>query len=335
LEPTPIQVISLASTGFILGVSITYIALSAKGIASSFRSAIRGEKIGQISGRVAWLGFVGSIILFLVLTWLSGIPIQSSLFIMVVSLIIAHAYQRMRGYTPVSSGLSGHIGPAVFPDLTTTILGGEASRNTVASYASQMTVAGSVWGYIDTQFNYVMLEGFRLCEMTKTKWGDALKSSVIATIVSVIIVFAVMVWGGYIWGYRASFPGFWQDCNWPPGDIATYQFTSGGHVFPGVLPTRVFPDLIVGIIVSAIITIVSYYLPWFPVHPVGLIWGAQLLFPALAIGPVAVAFVARVIVLRIGGAKLFDKATPIAIGILIGSGVSALIYGLVLMSRVI
>jgi len=334
-EPSPIQVISFASTGFVLGTALTYIVLSGKDILGSFKSAVRGEKIGQVNCRAAWLGFIGSIILFLILTSLSGIPLHSGLFILVISLLIAHGWQRARGYVPISSGIGQHTGPAVFPDMVTMLLGGEASRSTIASYASQMTIAESIWGYTDAQINYAVLDGFRLCELTKTKWGDVLKSSVIATVLSVIILFVVMVWGGYTWGYRAAFPGYWFDCTWPPNGIASYQFTPGGHVFPGVVQTRVFPDIIAGIIVSIIITAISFYLPWFPLHPIGLIWGAQLLFPSLFLGPTVVAFIARVLVLKIGGAKLYEKAIPVAIGVLIGSGISNLIYGLVLISRII
>jgi len=331
-EPSPIQILSFASLGFLFGMALTYILLSGKDIAISFKAAVKGEKIGQINDRIAWLGFIGSIIIFLALTSLSEIPLHVGLFIMAISLLCAHGWQRARGYITFDrTDYNAHTGPWGLTDPTAMLLGTEAG--TTASYASTMIMAGSIWGLITTPINYVVLDGLRLCELTKTKWEDVVKSGVIAAIVAVIIGFLVMIWGAYSWGFQAGFAGYWADPG-PANTIAAYQFGGISHMYSGVSPTRVFPDMVAGIIVAAIITLLSYYLPWFPVHPAGLVFGAQLLFPAYHLGAVAIAFIMKVLVLKVGGEKLYKKAVPVVIGIMIGAGVSMLLYGFTLLAKI-
>ena len=330
-EPTPIQTVAFASLGFVFGMALTYIALSGKDIAASFKAAIKGEKIGLINDRIAWLGFIGSIIVFLVLAWLSEIPLHTGLFIMIISLLCAHAWQRARGYVTFDrTDYNSHAGPWGLTDPTAMVLGAEAG--TTSSYASTMITAGSIWGFISFPINYVILDGFRLCELTKTKWGDVVKSGIAAAVISIIIGFIVMIWGGYSWGFQAGFAGYWADPG-PANSIAAYQFGGTPHVYPGTSPTRIYPDMIAGIIVSAIITLLSYYFPWFPIHPAGLVFGAQLLFPAYNLGAVVLAFIAKFLVLKVGGEKLYKKAVPVAIGMMLGAGVSLLLYGFTLLAK--
>jgi len=73
-----------------------------------------------------------------------------------------------------------------------------------------------------------------------------------------------------------------------------------------------------------VITALNSAFLWWPIHPLGLIIGPYLgwalWFQAL------LAFIARVIILKVGGAKLYNKAIQVCLGLLLGYAVIQLLY---------
>ena len=67
----------------------------------------------------------------------------------------------------------------------------------------------------------------------------------------------------------------------------------------------------------ALLTFVSYRFSWCPIHPVGLaVFGTDVVWhSALA---VFLAWVAKLVVLRVGGASLYQRSRPFFLGLLVG-----------------
>ncbi|MBS7642115.1 hypothetical protein KEJ40_03000, partial [Candidatus Bathyarchaeota archaeon] len=80
-------------------------------------------------------------------------------------------------------------------------------------------------------------------------------------------------------------------------------------------------------IVSIVYALHAKY-PWFPLNPAGVTMGmGWMMVPVLT--PAIVAYIAKVIVMRIGGAKLYeDVAMPFAIGLTVATGPALVITGL-------
>ncbi|OPZ08911.1 MAG: hypothetical protein BWZ10_02610 [candidate division BRC1 bacterium ADurb.BinA364] len=66
-----------------------------------------------------------------------------------------------------------------------------------------------------------------------------------------------------------------------------------------------------------ILTLCRYNFAWWPIHPIGFpiapTWGVQ-----MSMGSIFVAWLAKTILLRLGGVSLYLKAKPFFIGMLIG-----------------
>jgi len=70
------------------------------------------------------------------------------------------------------------------------------------------------------------------------------------------------------------------------------------------------------------------FIPWWPIHP----WGIAL--PGLYLGikldsTLFVAFVIKAIILKIGGARLYERVTPALVGVIAGSTAGRIVLELV------
>jgi len=217
-------------------------------------------------------------------------------------------------------------------------IGGQAMKNTPALYSTMSL--GFAHQDFPSQLPWSTLFSIRLCEMTKkkTKWSSVVIASIVGFTVSNIVAFIIYFWGAYTWGFQVKWTGMAKGT--AIQDAETYItriLTPGMPVYQGqASEMRVWPELTVGIIISAVVTILRFQFTWFPIHPIGLIlgstlgWGLAYWFAAI------VGYIARVLVLRIGGPELYEKkGVPLAIGIMIGYGICVLIYALVLIAQTI
>ncbi|MEM2887221.1 MAG: DUF6784 domain-containing protein, partial [Candidatus Bathyarchaeia archaeon] len=79
-------------------------------------------------------------------------------------------------------------------------------------------------------------------------------------------------------------------------------------------------QFIVGAAIVSIIYALHTRFPWFPVNPGGIVIGAFDFVPNIILIPTVVAYVAKLVILRIGGTKIYeDVAMPFAIGMVAGS----------------
>ena len=77
---------------------------------------------------------------------------------------------------------------------------------------------------------------------------------------------------------------------------------------------------IIGASIVSVIYALHARFPWFPVNPGGVTIGAFDLVPNIVLIPAVVAYVAKFVILRIGGTRIYeDVAMPFAIGMVAGS----------------
>ena len=321
----------LVQMGVVTGVALSFLALSYKAFGRSLRGAISGKRSGRFPDNLLWIGFIGGLLLHFGLQLASSVPITAMLVIFLMSLVVMYMMTRMRGeaiFTETSFDNWPRHG------LVFMSLGGDPALGTTGLYTSVMLTHAENMFFTAGASSWMVLEGFRLCEMTKTKWRGIAFSALVSVFVALVISWFLYVWGAYTHGFHVGWPAGGWTAVAEDADSYFWLTTEDSLGVPwlwGDNP-RIWPDFTVGFIIAIVITALSFTYAWFPLHPVGLVlgfgamgylWGATLWFQGL------LGLIARTLVLRTGGSELYErKGVPVATGIIIGTAVANFLYGL-------
>jgi len=326
LEPTGIQMNSVFF-GLILGMALTYLVLARGTLKDSFMAAIKGGKTGPYSSRLLWSGFLVSMIVYIALNLTSSMPIQTAIFFVFANLLSIYLFTRVMGElgpvgTRIESGLMS---------LGVQIMGGEAVRGQSAMFSTLALGYGHSWGLQGDGTVRLIIQTLRIAEATKTRWKGIVAAGMLTFIISTTIAFVINLWGMYTFGLfnRWVCPGLEMSVS---DEWATTVLTPGTTVYPGV-EMRVWPELIAGFVVSVILVIARLKFVWFPFHPIGVLvasffdWAIVYWFGAL------IALIMRLLVLRIGGAEVYEKkGVPFVTGLLVGYAIDQFIVALIYLS---
>jgi len=150
----------------------------------------------------------------------------------------------------------------------------------------------------------------------------ALGGFALALVASVVVT----VWLGYRQGaYNFASYTFRTANQYPFNNTVSQikEMTSGVPYQKGAL---VF--FVLGVLVTAALTVLTYRLPWWPLHPAGFTvafaWSVR-----TAVMSVFVAWAAKAVLLRIGGIELYRRARPAFLGLIVGYATGILIAMLV------
>jgi len=321
--PFPYSVWAL--TGVTLGIGL-WIIYTYRADFKRALSTITGPDIKDqdVSLRLVSYGAIGSTILFLV--WLvgSGVPGHIALFL-VVSFIIwmianarvsCEAFEFMGFYNTFAYPFVYGIGAAAPLD--------------AGSFRSlfMMNQLG-MWTPRFTPLNQIQSSNlYKVADVTKTKAKGVFWAIIITAVVGVFFSAIVSVWFLNRWGMdNMNTVTEWRDLNTGVLD------QSQGRYWATVSTEVVNPsDLLtwqIGLTASgAVFTLIIYYLrsiwPWFFINPLGIFIGTF-------VGNwtwinTTVALVIKVLILRIGGTKLFEeKVVPAAVGFGMGYGVTYIV----------
>jgi hypothetical protein len=152
------------------------------------------------------------------------------------------------------------------------------------------------------------------------------KAILIAALVAVCIHAVATVTMGYHYG-ASNFQNyiFTRAGPYPYGGIPGYVERGGEAVtFRGRRQTF----FIIGFGATALLTFLNYRLPWWPLHPVGFTvsWGWPVFYSSLS---VFIAWLAKLVIIRIGGLQLYRRLQPLFIGFIVGQAFGSLL-GLVI-----
>jgi len=156
----------------------------------------------------------------------------------------------------------------------------------------------------------------------RTLGRTALVGFALALVASVVVT----VWLGYRYGaYNFASYDFRYANQWPFNNTVT-QIKEMASGVPYQRWALVF--FLVGVVVTAALTVLTYRLPWWPLHPAGFTvafaWSVR-----TAVMSVFVAWAVKAVLLRIGGIDLYRKARPVFLGIIVGYAFGILVAILV------
>lgn len=313
-EPTGIQWYSMLTLGFPIGFVMTYLFFVRKSIFASLKAAMTGGKTDIF----AWIFFAVSIIGYLALVSVSGVSALTSFTFLLLSFVYLVQTIRMRAEC---------ISDA--PPIFATVLGvswetagGEATRNTATMY-KDMLMCGCIqnqsWMLYGRNPAWVPLEGIRLMEMSGEKWNwkPLALATVVSLIISMFVSYIINIWGTYNYGQlvRWSLPTWNEHIT---GDIEDQFYNSlmvPGAYSQGTASVRI-EEALGGVVLGVVVTAMNTMFAWWPIHPLGFMLGITLGWGLW--NWALLAFIARVIVLKVGGSKLYNKAIQIVLGTLIG-----------------
>ena len=282
------------------------------------------ERIEPIPCKYIWTGIVILIILVAATFTIIGIP-PAYFFLLLLPLGFLYWYGGTR--------LHAEVGPVQYwrgggegRDFLILAAGklGILQPNTTASYMVPHISRELFFGYISSvQWQAISLTGFYIGSLTRTSPRDIFKIQMISIPFIVILYFILEVYSLFSLGFAKNWRAapYWVHgwSRWDANrakDLAAYWETWG-------LPYLAGSFVLFGILVA-----LRRFLPWWPVHP----WGIAL--PGIYLGikldsTLFVAFVIKLLVMKIGGAKLFEKIVPVLGGIIAGSTAGRIILELV------
>ncbi len=159
------------------------------------------------------------------------------------------------------------------------------------------------------------LEGFKMAERTRMNYRGLFVAMVIATVVGTIVAFWIILHLLYQKGAASSELG-------PPNvplifGMETWQRMEGWIKIPQAPDGNRGMAIAVGFAITIILNSLRMRLGWFPFHPVGYAvsatWSMQMLWVAMFI-----AWLIKLIILRYGGLRLYRRALPFFLGIILG-----------------
>jgi len=205
--------------------------------------------------------------------------------------------------------------------------------------ATAMSSSYSFYGFkFVTQANpgpYI-LEAYKIADLTGTSKKYVFRAILLA--VPVAIISSLISW--LTWSYAMGHDTHFTLHNlrgWPSNwcvRSSAYIKTMGPEDAVSRALSPVGPQVHIGFALGVLFVIILYIIRWkfpaFPLVPSGLALAFGLVNPGL-IFPAIIAYIAKTIVIRVGGAKLYtEKALPFAIGLILGLNLILLISTLYL-----
>ena len=159
------------------------------------------------------------------------------------------------------------------------------------------------------------LEGFKMAERSKINYTGIFWAMMLATVVGTIVAFWVILHLLYDKGAASSTLG-------PPNvpmifGNEPWNRMDGWLKAPEPADMARLTAIIVGFSVTLVLNSLRMKLGWFPFHPVGYAvsssWSMHLLWL-----PMFLAWIIKLVILRYGGLKLYRKALPFFLGVILG-----------------
>jgi hypothetical protein len=149
------------------------------------------------------------------------------------------------------------------------------------------------------------------------------KKLLAATCIGFLVGIVAAVWYTLVLGYSVGAYNF-DHWTFKSGNVGMYNSLKAKMKTPVPVDWAKMPLVLIGGVVTAIITFMRYRFSWWHIHPIGftvaMIWPVRV--GALSI---FIVWVIKVICLKLGGVQFVKKAQPFFLGILGGFAVAVLI----------
>lgn len=176
-----------------------------------------------------------------------------------------------------------------------------------------------------------ILDGYKMASHVGLHPREIFKAYWIVVPLTLILTLVLGLHFSYTWGLQRKLTGF-NILGWPGITAASFPigFTEPGQAYacstiefsPGILVAEA-----VGFAAGSALYALTLRFPWWPIHPVGLAVALTFNDPHFFM-PMLVAYVAKVLTIKIGGVKLYEeKGVPFAVGTMVAIGILLLISG--------
>jgi hypothetical protein len=333
---------AFSSLGVTTGIFISYIILNWRYLAETFNAAIGKlsddkldelEKSEPTSYRNAYIIFVGSAALIVVLFMVSGVSFPAALLLIITDLITTLVLTRsysLIGYLPGGSWF--YLGPIKM------LLG-----NGAAVQLENGSAGPTREWFMATSFTYNLVcmpitggSSPFFASLASYQMANANKVSIksVFRVQFVTSVLAPIGFVGYVWGmYTFGATKLLWSLGWSSGmGYLTYTPDALRNI-PTYEPW--WPHMLAGMAFAGLLSFLHARFVWFPLEPIGFLLATDGHSLIEGIWTMALAaWIFKTVTLRVGGSKLYEKTgIPTAIGFIIGLVVISIVGGIVLVVR--
>ncbi len=266
-----------------------------------------GDNCGFFTYRRAVVVAVVGITVCCALFTALGLPWWVSLAAFIIYFVVAVSITRMRA----ELGPPAHDLHYAGPDTLFTVAFGSAA------FSPQQLTALSYFYWFNRAYRNLpmphMLEGMKVAERTKLPLNAINAAMIVAIIagagIGIVATWAFGYWRGAETGMATYFVGFGREAF----DIrlSTWLRTPTGTDVPALLAVGF------GALVTVLLNVGRMACSWWPFHPLGLAISGSYSVNMIWL-PMIIAWTAKVIILRFGGLRLYRRALPFFLGLILG-----------------
>jgi len=328
LREPPFKFQAISSGGGLLGLAIIGLVLSRRYIGETLRAAFGShsssleiEKNEALSYRNTYIMLISSFVLLVIIFAVGGMGFVAALVVAISYFLFWMANARLFGLAGMQARGLDHGNTLVrlllwpmAPD-PPTIDYVQAAYYVRRGMDSPDAIQG---GSIFAGF-----ASYKMASLTGTSNSNVLKIMLVSTVITPVVVIFTFIWLCYKYGgtifangsvlvqirqfYNVSNPASWNNV-------------------PGVQPLA--PYVLAGFLIVIVLEFLHTRFVWFPFEPVGFIIGTSFISVLWGYwGSFLIAWVLKVLTLRVGGSKLYENlGVPIAGGFITGYMI-AIIFG--------
>ena len=302
-----------------LGLAFLALWISRKHLLQTFYIAWLGQSSDEpIHERYTWLGLLIGILVLVTFSYLAGLRLIVG--IIFISLFLFY----MIGLTRIRSegGVIWNFGPYINPPQLIVHVAGSRLLNprdlTILAYFQ--------WFNLDYRCAVMphQLEGLRIGKVSKIETRSMLGIIVLAMIVGIIAAYWNILRMYYIKGAGTPYVNSWRTNM----GLIPYRQLQNWLDFPTDIGFSSLPFISGGILATFLLMFLRTHFLWWPIHPIGYAVGHSFNMD-LIWTPMFVSWCLKKVILQYGGIRLYRKAMPFFIGLLLGDYLSGSIFSLI------
>ena len=330
----PFMPIAIADYGTWIGVGLLALWRAHKYIINSFKKAMSGgESDGlPVSHRTIWTAIIVSGIILIIFLCASGAHPVLAVWAIILLAFTDFAHSRIRGEAwPGYSnawGICNQVGPGDPTAHLATDLG--VAVGAIPGYYIPLKPEVARHIYIARGFPDIIrwygiwnptitcLESIKLAEETKTDLKEIMIAQIPVVLVVLPLTFLFLSMNISYFGAKTFLSDWWTGWQfaWIANPETRNAIRSGARVWGDGNAVYFYGNTLAGIVLAILLGIARARFPWFPFNPIGLLM-FSVSFYGFLYG--VIAYIAKFIVLKVGGTELYEKtALPIALGLFIG-----------------
>jgi len=316
---------AFSSAGMSTGIVIFYLILNWRVISSTFKQAIGGVEVkGEpVSYRVAYIMIILSVIVIAALWSLVGLSLAPIVVLILSNFICTFASTRVYsliGYD-APAGSTFYYGPMRL------VMGATPTETNIKEWSLAMInteITGQAFLHGWGTPLITSLSSYKMGSMMGVDNRSIFKVLLVVGILAPLISQLGYLWGLYTFGVNRLPSTSWTSLIPPVSSVPNWP-----------VPGEWIPHFIGGILFAGLLSWLHAKYLWFPLEPVGflLITDGHALLEGLWT-VITVAWVIKLIILRVGGSKLYEEVgVPAAIGFIAGAVLVFFIGSIVLAVR--